>query len=199
MKNLFKYQVGLAVLGVFVASMAIVLLVQAGATKEDTRTFKSAEKIAEKLDNYIYDKQQIPKSLKDAGISDENSKITYKKLSDKKYEFCVTYRAKGNSIDGTSLLTSVIFGYVSSYDDSDYEQSRIYLSPSHDKGENCQTAKPYINDDVQTYNELFKESSNEQYNKYYDEIDECATTLGYSSDKYTECVDRASAKLYGTQ
>jgi type II secretory pathway pseudopilin PulG len=198
MKNLFKYQIGLAVLGLFVASMAIVLMVQAGAAKEDAQTYTSAGKIADKLDSYIYDKQKIPESLKDANISEENSNVSYKKLSDEKYEFCVTYRAKGNSIDGTSLLTSVIFGDIS-YEDDDYEQSRIYLNPTHDKGKNCQTAKPYINEKEATYDYQSTGASNDAYDQYYKEVDNCGATLGYSSDKYTKCIDDAAARLYGTQ
>ncbi len=146
MKNLFKYQIGLAILGVFVASMAIILLVQSGAAKDDAKTYKSAEKIADELNNYMYEEYKIPKSLKDAGISESNPNITYKKLSDARYEFCVTYRTKSGGVDGATMLSDAIFGSYDDYYEDDYEPSSLYLDPVYNRGKNCQTIKPYVDD-----------------------------------------------------
>lgn len=191
MKTLRYYQIGLAVLGLFAVSMAIVLVVQSGAFKEDTQTYKTAEKAAEKLDNYIYEKDEIPKSLKDAGISEDNSNISYKKLSDEKYEFCVTYRAKSEGADIGSVIADAMYGsFEDAYGDEDYEPSSLYLSSSHNRGKDCQTIKPYIDRSANIGGEAYRE--------YYAEYDKCAT-LAYGTPAYTECTDSASAKLYGTQ
>jgi hypothetical protein len=60
----------------------------------------------------------------------------------------VSYKAASSGFDASQVQTDLMMA-ASGYDESDfqkndYEPSYLYLSPTHDKGQNCQTIKPYI-------------------------------------------------------
>lgn len=142
--KLFKYKIGLAVLGLFTIFMIVWVAVQGNYVKQDQKTFEAATKIAEDLNAYVDDKQAIPSSLAEASIHDVPSAISYSRLSDEQYKFCVTYKADNeySSFDLTSTLTEVLRQYYSG--ENDYEAAELYISPLYQKGENCQTIKPYL-------------------------------------------------------
>ncbi len=180
MKTLRYYQIGFAVLSLFAVSIAIVLAVQAGAFKEDVQTYKTAEKAAEKLENYIYDKNEIPKSLKAAGVSEDNPNISYKKLSNEKYEFCVTYRAKSEGADISSVIADAMYGsFEDVYEEGSYEPSSLYLSSAHDRGKDCQTIKPYIDNTYHQDTQSLQQFDGEQSmaSDYY--ADQMQAQIGY--------------------
>ncbi len=153
-----KYYIGLIVLAVLTLGLTVYVIGIGGKAKDDTKTEKSANEIATKLNDYISKNNRVPASLDAAGIKDVPSSITYSKKSDEKYEFCVTYKAdKGyGSADASNLLTGALMGgmyggaagnFSDSSSTSSYEPSSLYLNYTHKKGKDCQTVKPYI----QTY------------------------------------------------
>jgi hypothetical protein len=62
-RGLRKYQIGLAVLGLITVAMTILVLVQAGGIKADSKTYAAAQQAATSLENYIASKQVVPASL----------------------------------------------------------------------------------------------------------------------------------------
>ncbi|HEY8999351.1 MAG TPA: hypothetical protein VIM53_03455 [Candidatus Saccharimonadales bacterium] len=88
--SLFAYKVGLAAIGIFVLSLVVYVATQAGATKQDTQTYNAANSIAQKLNGYIDTQGTIPSSLQVAGATNVPPTVTYVKLSDSSYKFCVT-------------------------------------------------------------------------------------------------------------
>jgi len=150
--KLRKYQIGLAALGLFTLVIVVVILVQAGATKQDADTTKKANDIATKLEMYISTKQMIPDSLGAVGVSDVPATISYQKLSDTSYRFCLTYKSASSGFDAASAVTDVATGsygqrYSSLGNTTDTETGDtgyLYIPDTHHKGSNCQTIKPYI-------------------------------------------------------
>jgi hypothetical protein len=132
--KLFKYKIGLAVIGVLTLVLLVVVAVGASGVKQDNQSYKKATAIAEKLNNYIYDNYKIPETLSDAGITDVPSTVRYEKDSETEYKFCVTYKSASEDLSS--------FGNIS---DAKYTPSTLYLRAAHQKGENCQTVKPYLN------------------------------------------------------
>jgi len=142
---LFLYKVGLAVIGLFTLVILLFVLVGAGAVKQDAKTEKAANKIATKLDTYITINSKIPDSLAVAGVHEDTSHITYTKLSSTSYKFCITYKqASDSSVSPADVLTgqAVYKRLAASYSSGD--NSYLYISSIHKKGENCQTVKPSI-------------------------------------------------------
>lgn len=145
-KQLVKYQIGLAVIGVFALVMLIIVVVRAGGIKHDNETYEKANKIATKLDSYVTSKGTPPNSLADAGINDVPEEVTYKKLSSTRYEYCVDYSSNGDGYSSTYIANQLFSSSQSSQDygqSSSVDSSYLYLSPVHHKGKNCQTVKTY--------------------------------------------------------
>jgi type II secretory pathway pseudopilin PulG len=165
--SLRKYQIGLAIIGVFTLVLIVIVLVQASATKQDTKTTRVANDIATKLEAYISDKQAIPSSLSAIDVSDVPTTISYQKLSSSSYKFCLTYKSASSGFDAASAVSEVASGsyggsYSSLSDSSASSSDTSYLSipDTHHKGQNCQTIKPYIfSDSSSTYNSPVTSSS----------------------------------------
>jgi hypothetical protein len=144
-----KYVIGLSVLLLFVLGLVVWLLIQASAVKADNTTYKSATKLASKLNDYISTKNKIPNDLKSVSKDAVPSSIRYTKLSEQRYKFCVTYNANSSNFDATSVQTGLMsraFGGGLDYygGNESSELSYLYIPSTHKKGENCQTIKPYI-------------------------------------------------------
>jgi type II secretory pathway pseudopilin PulG len=187
---LFLYKVGLLVIGLFTLVITIVALVGASAAKQDTQTEKNANTIATKLDSYITVNQKVPSSLAVAGIRENTSHISYTKLSDTNYKFCVTYKAASststNPIDdltGQSIYKKLAASYSGTYNDSSY----LYISPVHKKGENCQTVRPYL--DGSSYDSSSSSSSSLDTSDYQFDTQNTTSDL---SDPKTSAQEAAS-------
>jgi type II secretory pathway pseudopilin PulG len=150
MKNprLFKYQVGLAVIGLLSFVLLIVVAVKADAVKQDRQTYKAADKVATRLDNYVNDKNRVPNSLEGAGIMDVPDNVDYQKLSTTRYKFCVTYRTDSGKGSDYLLMQLLTGGQANDYytDNSNYDSYGLYLEERHHKGENCNYVKTYVDD-----------------------------------------------------
>lgn len=205
-QKLLKYKIGFLALGLFTVGIALFLVLQASATKKDSETYKQAEKTANQLNEYLSQKQAPPSSLEAAGISYDKETVAYKKISSEKYQFCVTYKADGTTIDGTSLLTSVMYTGMDMQPTDDYEDSMLYLSSSHKKGENCQTIKPYsysgLSDPYfdETDSTPVQETRNPEFDPGFDPappaglspaLQRCEEDTTLSDDAYFDCIDSA--------
>lgn len=149
-----KYYIGLFILALVTFGVVGYVLTLGIQSRQDVKTEKSAQDVADKLNNYINTKQQIPTSLAEVGAKDVPESIKYTKISEKNYKICVTYRASKGY--GSSDITTVLTGAAMSraygsagttgYNDnpSNYEPSSLYINSTHKKGEDCQTIKPYI-------------------------------------------------------
>ncbi|MDB5182285.1 MAG: hypothetical protein JWO47_69 [Candidatus Saccharibacteria bacterium] len=162
MKDMKKYYIGLMVLGLLTFGLMVYVIVLGVQSSQDVKTEKSAQDIADKLNKYVENKQEIPSSLSAAGVKDAPKTISYSKISDEEYKFCVTYKAaKGyGSSDISSALTSAAMtrAYGSAYSGSSsstYEESTLYIGYTHKKGEDCQKVKPYLSG----YNSLIDNGS----------------------------------------
>ncbi len=148
--KLKKYAIGLAVTMLFVVGLSVWLVAQAGVVKADNKAYDTATKIADKLNGYIDSEQVIPESLSDASIHNAPDSVTYTKISEEKYKFCVEYKTNSSGMDTASLTTSVmtgLYGDMSSGnypDDDKYEPTSLYINYYHKKGQDCQTIKPYV-------------------------------------------------------
>ncbi len=145
--SLIRYKIGLLVLVVFSLLLVIIVVTQASATKQDSDTFKTANGIADKLNNYITTANTVPTSLTAAGVQQVPGTISYQKLSDASYQFCINYKTSTTNFSAstveTNLLTSAIGG--SSYSSpSSGSNSQLYLDGTYHKGQNCQIVKPLL-------------------------------------------------------
>jgi hypothetical protein len=163
--RLFKYKVGLGVLGLITLGFVVFAVVQAQNSKQDAKTHEAAVEIAEKLNNYVSTNQEIPDSLDTVGASDVPSTITYRKLSDESYRFCITYKADSGSLDATSAVNQAISGYYGQSYESPEEGSSLYISYLYKEGENCQTITPVIYDS--NYFDDYFNDYNFDSNTYY--------------------------------
>lgn len=153
MKNsLLAYKIGLAGIGIFVLALAIYVGTQAGATKQDTQTYNAASSIADKLNSYIDEQGTIPTSLQTVGVSSVPSAITYTKLSDSSFKFCVTYKTKDDGFGSSSSLVGTIAAMESpTFNSSSSTNDTLYISPAHKKGADCQTiTPPFLSSDFGT-------------------------------------------------
>lgn len=146
-----KYRIGLIVIGLIVAGLSIYVLSLGAKSKQDKKTFESAQKIAKSLNAYISREQEIPDSLQEAGINDVPQTITFNKTSNRAYRFCATYNTdKGyGGFDLTSTLTGAALSGLSdgmSLEDyeSSYTPSSLYISYSYHEGQNCQNVSPNL-------------------------------------------------------
>ncbi len=159
LKGMTKYYVGLALLVVFAAGLVGYTIVSGADAKSDKKTTEAVMKIAPKLDEFVNTKGSIPDKLSEIdGVGSVPTTITYKKLSEEKYKFCVVYKTEASGFDAgvTGIFTGALYG--SALSGADYPASESYfdyysLTYNHKKGENCQTVKPYLNTykDDQTY------------------------------------------------
>jgi len=145
-----KYYLGLLVIALFTVGLTIFGISQAAASKQDKQTEKRAREIAKDLNKYVSSNGRIPESLDEAGIKDIPSTIKYEKKSESQYEFCATYRAAskytGLSFEGALSGSSLqqLNRSDQEIDPYEYQPSSLYISYSHNKGENCRTVEPYV-------------------------------------------------------
>jgi type II secretory pathway pseudopilin PulG len=138
--SLVKYRIGLSVLGVLTLIVFALVLDQASANKQDVQTQDAANSIADKLNNYVNDKQIVPSSLAEAGIKNVPVTVSYQKKTSSVYVFCATYRTDNN---GLSTAGSLIQNFMSNGDqgnapNSYFGGSQLYIDPTYHKGKNCQ-------------------------------------------------------------
>lgn len=143
--KLTKYKIGLAVIGLFTIVLLIIVLMEAGPTKQDSNTYNQANNIANKLNTYVDSSGLVPDTLATAGAYNAPSTISYTELSDTSYRFCVDYKTTSDNFDPSAAETSLITssGHGSSKDQS-LDQSYaadgfLFIDPDHHKGNNCQT------------------------------------------------------------
>lgn len=144
--QLARYKIGFVVLGIFVFGIIIFLIVQASGSRQDAKTQKAAQAIATKLNDYTNKEDTLPENLQEVGVSDVPSTISYRKISDKQYEFCTTYRQDSSNVDASSIFTQALYGYygVSPFENYDYTNDTILIiSSDYKKGKKCQTIEPY--------------------------------------------------------
>lgn len=153
MNTMKKYYIGVGAIALISLILVGFVLLQAVSGKADVKTQRSAEEIAGKLDQYILDKNKIPANLKEVGINDVPSTISYQKKGTDKFEFCVTYKAASSNDFGSleQLWGGAVAGGVPAesydyYDDSSYDKTYLNVYGSHTKGKNCQTISPYLYD-----------------------------------------------------
>lgn len=142
--TLLRYKIGFGVLMVFVLGMGIFTILQANNSRKDAQTVKAARSIADKLNSYTSEHQTAPDSLQAAHITNVPSEITYKKLSNTSYSFCVTYKTKNESPSKNvpTLLMSPSLSASENYDSFyDYDAASLYIDGDHAKGQKCQTVK----------------------------------------------------------
>lgn len=155
--RLFKYEIGLAVIGVFTFVMLVVVLIQAGAARHDNDLYKAADKIATKLNDYNDRHDKVPAVLETAGIDDVPEDISYTKLSKSRYKFCMTYKNDSRGPGPIQAFERYYYGegydnpYYNDSDESDY----LYISATYKKGENCETVN------INLYND-YDDSSDSQ-------------------------------------
>ena len=131
------YRIGLTVLAVIALIIFAVVIDLASANNQDAQTQKTASKIGDKLNRYVNDKQIVPPSLTAAGINNVPANIHYAKESKGTYIFCVRYKSATSGSGIVDSLRSVLTGGFN--DSSGSGGSEVFIDPSHDKGNNCQT------------------------------------------------------------
>ena len=150
MKSLLWYKIGLAVVGLFTIGLIVFVVMQSSAAKQDKQTTQAASSIADKVNNYVDARGKVPDSLAAAGVHNAPSTITYQKLTDSKYRFCITYRASGGSGAVTDFetrlsdATGIDGGYPSADVSSSDDQGILVIPDAHNKGTNCQTVTTYV-------------------------------------------------------
>ncbi len=141
--SLKAYKIGLGVLAIFAVGLAVYVFLQAGATKQDSKINDEANTISNTLNSYVDDNEIIPTTLAEAGIKNVPSTISYQRLSNSQYKFCITYKTTSSGFDATGTVTDMLTGgqiYDSGGDFSD--NSDLYISDTYHKGVNCQTVDP---------------------------------------------------------
>lgn len=141
-KTLSKYKIGLLILILFAVALAVLVLVQAGTTKTDTTTNNAASNIADTLNNYVDSNSTIPATLAEAGVKNVPSTISYQKLSDSSYKFCVTYKGSSSGFDASGVASDLVTGSLSSDFGSATDNTELNIDSTYHKGVNCQTVQP---------------------------------------------------------
>lgn len=147
-RGIGAYKIGLAVIGIFTFVLFGMVSVQASATKADNETYKQATSAADKINEYVSDKQKVPANLDTVGVTNPPDTISYTKNSSSSYTFCATYKTKSNGFDPsyvTSDLTSAALGTggISDGTSTPYtSKTTLYIDSIHNKGKVCQTIKP---------------------------------------------------------
>lgn len=179
-----KYYIGLLALGILTLGLTMYVITIGLQSSQDVKTEKFANSAATTLGSYITRNQEIPASLSATGITNIPSTVTYNKLSEKQYKFCVNYKAdKGyGSGDITNVVTGTLMSQMySGYDDSSGSkapETSLYLNYSHKKGEECHTVEPYIAKTSSFDDYCSSYSKTSSYYKMY-----CApSTINYSTN-----------------
>lgn len=146
--KLRPYAIGLAVIGLFTFVLLVMVLTMGSLAAKDAKTDKAAQSIADKLNSYVTEKNKIPDNLQDVGAQNVPDTITYKKLSEQSYKFCITYRTKSSGFDATEALSEVASAEgAGSGDSSDYSGTHddyyLIIPTSHKKGQTCQTINSF--------------------------------------------------------
>jgi hypothetical protein len=141
-KRLSKYKAGLAVLMVLALALVAVVLVQASATKVDTKTNNTASSIADTLNNYVDTNNVIPATLAGAGVKSVPSTISYQKLSDGSYKFCVTYKGNSSGFNAGGVATDLLSGQLGAGAGDSSGNTDLTIDATYHKGANCQTVQP---------------------------------------------------------
>jgi len=149
-QSLTKYKIGLGIVGLFTVVITIWALAQAGATKQDNNTYSTANNIASKLNTYTDTNDTAPYSLTYIGVYNPPSTISYTRLSNSSYRFCIDYKTTSSDFSASSaesdLLTSSVSDSNSSNNSLNYGANGfLYIDTSHHKGNNCQVVKLFTN------------------------------------------------------
>jgi hypothetical protein len=142
--SLVKYRIGLGVIALLTLIMFVAVLDLASAHKQDAQTQRTANSIADKLDNYINDKEKVPASLAEAGVKNLPSNMTYRKKTADVFEFCITYKSSNKSSGTVGTIQNVLMN--GSLDEGGYYSgaSDLEINPVYHKGKNCQTVNTYV-------------------------------------------------------
>jgi hypothetical protein len=140
-KRLLVYKVILSIIAIFTFGVVLYVVSQAGVNKADSQTYNRANDIATSLQNFTDNNGYAPGSLSAAGIKNVPSSVTYNKLSESSYRFCVDYKAASSDFSATTVESDIITQSGSSNsDDQNYgSQGFLFVNPTHPKGNNCQT------------------------------------------------------------
>jgi len=143
-KPLLAYKIILSVIGVFSLGILFYVVSQAGLNKTDTNTYSRATDIAGNLQSFTDSRGYAPGSLSAANIRNVPASITYTKLSENSYQFCVDYKADSSDFDATSVEGDILTQSVGSDSSSSQNAATdgfLVIDPTHHKGNNCQTVK----------------------------------------------------------
>jgi hypothetical protein len=194
LSSLNKYMLGLLALGVFTLILLVMVLSQAGATKQDNTTYNKATDIANKLNSYVDTNLTLPSSLSEAGINNVPSTITYTKINYTKYRFCVEYKTKSDNFDPYSAESQLLTasGYGGNVNQVGGSSSfDLYIDSSHNKGENCQTIDAQLSQNTPiNNNNNSNNNSSDPYAKCYSIQDntayqQCVTSVDNSLNTQT--------------
>ena len=183
-----KYKIGIFVLILFALGLFGYVAYTGLASKDDAKTYKAAQKIAEKLNNYTLNKEP-PNSLSELGVKDVPSTITYTKKSSSSYEFCATYKyAASSSVDIGDIFTGATITGTGSgaYPDpgsGDTNYGYLYISPNYKKGKNCQTITGVYGGGYYNYN------LNDQLNNSSSSSSQPSASNNYSSSACSSAYD----------
>jgi hypothetical protein len=140
-----------------IVSLALLLYIPGQVARQDARTWGKAQDAANEINSYVLARQVLPADLKAINFTpDDDNKVTYRKISDTAYEFCVQYRRAGvvsysgsEYTGGPSIMDTVdnlLYDPGGSYDgDIAYTDTKLlYVPRKHKAGANCQTIKPEL-------------------------------------------------------
>jgi len=146
-----KYYIGLGFFGLVTLCLAGYIAILGVQTRQDIETDKKANQIAEQLNSYTDRSNTIPKDLATAGVTNSPKTVSYQKLTEETYKFCVTYKQTRGYGDGnittslTTAATSKLYGFDTQVSiDTPAQPTYLYISYTHGKGQICQTIKPYL-------------------------------------------------------
>jgi hypothetical protein len=132
----WRYKAGIAGIAMILAGAIGLGLWQWHNTRHDSQTLSSANDIAQKLNSYTDTHKTVPADLKTVGVKSVSKDITYKRVSDSRYEFCVSFRTQ------TGFFGP--FGGDYYYADNQ-SQSALYIDSYHNKGKRCEKVDPLPN------------------------------------------------------
>jgi hypothetical protein len=155
MSTITKYRIGLGVIGLFTIIIAVWALVLAGPTKQDSSTYNAANNIANNINNYTGNNGIAPYSLSDTGSYNVPATITYDRLSDYSYRFCVNYKTTSSDFSASAVESDLITSSVNNSTTNDNpvnysSDGYLYIDTSHHKGNNCQVIN-LSNDNIYNY------------------------------------------------
>ena len=150
MQGLQKYRIGIVALAALTLVLLVYVVAQSSSYKEDQETNELATGIAEDLNKYIRDNDELPDSLDEVTSKVIPSSIKYTDNNDGTYTFCTTYNSSsnGSSLNANDILYQGLSGGYAESDSSfqsSYKPSALYISNySWVSGENCIDVEPYI-------------------------------------------------------